>query len=109
MSEKIINELMDLGKALFPYFTTFILSIWGGTVSHIERLKKDKRNFAINSEYWMDMIICTFAGLVTYFICMWSNIDGWLQAVLISISSHMGTRALASFETIHRRLFNWKQ
>ena len=107
MPEKY-QPIIDFLKEAFPFFTTFVLSIWGGTVSHIQRLRKSKRKFTFGPEYVMDIVICSFAGLLTYFFCMYANIDGWLQAILISISAHMGTRAIASFESLHNRIFNWK-
>lgn len=109
MPEKQTNEFMDLFRAVFPFLTTFLLSIWGGTVSHIQRIRKAKRNFTLGPEYWMDIVICSFAGLLTHFFCEYANVDGWLRAILISISAHMGTRAIASFESLHRHFFTVKE
>ena len=106
MPEKQANEFMDLFRAVVPFLTTFLLSIWGGTVSHIQRIRKDQRNFTLGSEYWMDIVICSFAGLLTYFFCEYANVFGWLRAILISISAHMGTRAIASLESFHNRFFS---
>ena len=64
MPEKQANEFMELFRAVFPFLTTFLLSIWGGTVSHIQRIRKAKRNFTLGPEYWMDLVICSFAGLL---------------------------------------------
>lgn len=105
MPEKQAPELFELLKAGFPFLTTFILSLWGGTVSHIQKIRRAKKKFTLGPEYWMDIIICSFAGLLTHFFCQYANVDGWLQAILISISAHMGTRAIASFETLHKNFF----
>lgn len=108
MPEKHPNEIIEAFRVAFPFIYTFLLSIWGGTVSHIQKLRKTQRKFKLGSEYWMDIIICSFAGLLTYFSCMYAGIEGWMQAILISISAHMGTRAIASFESLHNRIFNFK-
>jgi len=109
MPEKQANEFLEALRVAFPFLSTFALSIWGGTVSHIQKLRRTKRKFVMGSEYFMDLIICSFAGTLTYFLCMYANIEGWMQAILISISAHMGTRAIASFESLHNRLFNFKE
>ena len=109
MPEKQPNEFLEALRVAFPFISTFLLSIWGGTVSHIQKLRRTKRKFVMGSEYFMDIIICSFAGLLTYFFCMYANIEGWMQAILISISAHMGTRAIASFESLHNRLFSFKE
>lgn len=109
MIDKQAPDFFDMVKACFPFLTTFILSLWGGTVSHIQKIRKAKRKFTIGQEYWMDIIICSFAGLLTHFFCQYASVDGWLQAILVSISAHMGTRAIASFESLHRRFFSSKE
>ena len=108
MAEKesqILPEIFELVKTYLPFISTIGLSVWGGTVSHIQKLRRNATAFKW-SEYIYDLIICSFAGLLTYFFCQYANIDGWLSAILISVSAHMGTRAISKFERMHSRILD---
>lgn len=91
-------------KHLSPYLYTMWLSIWGGTVSHVIQLRKTRRKFKWK-ELFFDVLISSFAGIVTYFMCEFAGITGAGSAALIAISGHMGARALASFEAFHSKIF----
>lgn len=100
-----VASMVDQLKSYLPFLTTLLLSFWGGTVSHIQKLRKNSASFKWR-EYWYDIIICSFAGLLTHFFCRYANIDGWLSAILISISAHMGTRAISKFERLHSKILD---
>lgn len=102
MPEKDPN-LADMLRQLLPYVTTLVLSCWGGFVSYIQRLRVHARKFSWR-ELGFDLIISSFAGLLTHLLCQYSHIDGYMSSVLIAISGHMGTRAIASFERIRDRV-----
>ena len=90
-----------------PYLTTFFLSTWGGVVNHITTLRSVKKKFQ-PKELIFDLIVSTFAGLLTFFFCKGAGVSETMSAVLIAISGHMGTRAIAGFETIYRRVVGVK-
>lgn len=102
---QLAADAIELIKTYLPFLSTILLSFWGGTVSHIQKLRKTSAEFKWR-EYWFDIIICSFAGLLTHFFCRYANIDGWLSAILISISAHMGTRAISKFERIHSKVLD---
>lgn len=87
-----------------PYLSTLFLSCWGGVVHHIQRLRTGKRKFNWH-ELFFDLAISSFAGLLTHFLCDMASIEGAKAALLIAISGHMGTRAIASFEKFRDRVF----
>ena len=43
---------------------------------------------------FLDLVVCSFAGLLAFFICQSMGVDGWKSAVVISITAHEGTRAI---------------
>ena len=90
-------------RQFMPYITTVFLSIWGGVVNHITTLRSGKKKFQ-PKELIFDIIVSTFAGLLTFFFCKGANLSETVSAILIAISGHMGTRAIAGFETIYRRV-----
>ena len=76
------------------------LSAWGSVVQVLRRATSDmplakKVQFIV-----AEIIISTFAGMVTFFLCEWSNLDKMLAAALIAISGHMGARAIILTETL---------
>jgi len=76
------------------YAWVFGLSAWGGMVSFIRRgwqkVPVGKKLTLIFTE----LLVCTFAGMVTFFLCEWSELDRMLSAAMIAISGHMGTQAI---------------
>lgn len=100
----IIEQL----KVIMPYITTLLLATFGGIVNHITTLRKKKAPFKWR-ELAFDIVVSTFAGLLTFYFCESAGIDGPMSAALIAISGHMGTRAIAGFEIIYTRLIGIKK
>lgn len=86
-----------------PYITTVFLACWGGAVQHIQKLRTGKR--FVLKEFFFDLFTSAFAGLLTHFACESAGIGGSQAAMLIAVSGHMGTKAIASLETLHQKIF----
>ena len=107
MPEKDPNNIayiVEWFRQFIPYITTVFLSIWGGVVNHITTLRSGKKKFQ-PKELIFDLIVSTFAGLLTFFFCKGAGVSETMSAVLIAISGHMGTRAIASFEKMRDKIF----
>lgn len=102
--EGIWAALIEVAKQCSPFVSTFVLSAWGGVVSHIQRMRETKSVFR-PKELAFDLIISSFAGLLTYMFCKSAKLDGEMSAILIAVSGHMGTRAIAGFEQLRNRVF----
>lgn len=93
-----VDNLADI----WPWASTFLLSMWGGLVQYAQRVRNGEK-FS-----WMalalDLVVCSFAGLLTFLLCESAGIRGPIQAVLIAISAHMGTRAISSLEVVRDRI-----
>lgn len=98
-----INSI-DLIKTTLPYLSTLFLSCWGGLVSYIQkiRIKSSKFNW---KELAFDLVMSSFAGFLTSLACQYSKLDAPTSSILIAISGHMGTRAIASFENFRDKIF----
>lgn len=96
----------EIGDFL-PWLSTIALSAWGGVVQYAQRVRQGEK-FS-----WMmliiDIVISSFAGVLTWLMCEASDIHGPLAAVMIAVSGHMGTRAIASLVTIRERIFGIDQ
>jgi hypothetical protein len=101
-------QLIEWLQQFAPYFTTIFLSIWGGVVNHIQTIRATKKKFKW-SELAFDLVTSTFAGLLTFYLCRSAGINETTSAVLIAVSGHMGTRAIAGFENLYRRVMGIKQ
>lgn len=99
--------LIEWIQQVSPYVSTLFLSAWGGIVNHVHGLKNSKRKFNLK-DFAFDLIVATFAGLLTHFLCELANIEGAMASVLVAISGHMGTRAIAGYENLHKRIFGVK-
>ena len=95
-------------RQFMPYLTTFFLSTWGGVVNHITTLRSGRKKFQLK-ELIFDLVVSTFAGLITFYFCRSAGVSETMSAVLIAISGHMGTRAIAGFETVYRRIIGAKE
>ena len=111
MPEKDSNNtalFVEWLRQFMPYLSTFFLSTWGGVVNHITTLRNGRKKFQLK-ELIFDLVVSTFAGLITFYFCRSAGISETMQAVLIAISGHMGTRAIAGFETVYRRIIGAKE
>lgn len=111
MPEKDPNShafIFEWMRQLMPYVSTFFLSTWGGVVNHITKLRNGKKKFQFK-ELIFDLVVSTFAGLLTFFFCKGANLSETMSAILIAISGHMGTRAIAGFEVIYHRIIGVKK
>ena len=94
---------VELMRQVMPYLSTIFLSTWGGLVNHITKLRSGEEKFQAK-ELIFDLVGSTFAGLITFYFCRASSVSETMSAVLIAISGHMGTRAIAGFETLYKRV-----
>lgn len=77
----------------------------GGIVSFRQKMKRgDVRAFNI-IEFVGELITSAFVGVLAFWICEYSEVPKLLEAVIISISGHMGTRAIFLFEQYMSKKF----
>ncbi len=84
--------------AAATYLWVFALSIIGGIVNFVRKVKiGESRPFNI-LELVGEVLTSAFAGIITFYLCEWTNIPQVLTAALVGISGHMGSRAIYFFE-----------
>lgn len=96
--------IVEWFRQIMPYLSTLFLSCWGGLVQHIQRMRSGGKKFNWR-ELFFDLVVSSFAGILTHFLCDAAGIEGAKAAMLIAVSGHMGTRAIASFQALHERIF----
>jgi len=83
---------------LITYSWVLGLSLLGGVSSFVRRVRNGETRYSNIVEFIGELVISTFAGLVTFYLCQTANLEGALSAALISVSAHMGTRIIYIFE-----------
>jgi len=77
------------------------LSAWGAVVQVIRRATSSELTVRQKVKLILaEIFISTFAGMVTFMLCEWAEVDKMLAAALIAISGHMGARAIILTEKV---------
>lgn len=85
------------GYKLSIYLWVVLWSLAGGLTGYLRKLKGAYCRFSI-TEFFGECTISVVVGLVTFWLCKSAGIGPEMTAVNISITSHMGTRALILLE-----------
>lgn len=89
-----------MGYNWITYLWVMILSLWGGTANTIRRIKEGYTAHFSISEWLGDAVIAGFLGLLTFYLCEYANTTKPLNAVLVGIAAHQGTRGLVLLEKL---------
>ena len=99
------TEKTITGFALLTYAWVLALSMWGGIVNYISKIKSgDIARFNI-TELIGDIFVSGFTGLLTFWMCQAAGFDELLTAVFVGVSGHMGARMIGKLEQALSRKF----
>lgn len=84
--------------AAVQYFWVFALAMLGGTVSYLKKLKNGKKWKV--TDLLIEVITAAFAGVITFYLCMWVGIADIGAAALVGVSGHFSSRAITLFGKI---------
>jgi hypothetical protein len=87
-----------VGKNLVPTLWMLGVSLLGGIVSFLQKVKAGKSRPMNITELVGEMMTSALVGLVTYWICRAYGVNEYLAAAGVAISGHMGARAIFIFE-----------
>lgn len=90
-----VEYLSDLfAKYLWVITYVSVISIAGGVTSYIRKKKAGLIERFSLKEFFGDMLISFFVGVMTYLLCTGIGLNELLTAGVTGITSHMGTKAL---------------
>lgn len=89
-------EKDPLSYQVLTYLWVIALSAWGGIASYIRRIKRGAEFSLI--ELIGELFISGFVGILTFFLCEYTQINQILTAAFVGISGHMGSRAIYVIE-----------
>lgn len=99
------TEKTITGFALLTYAWVLALSMWGGIVNYISKIKSgDIARFNI-TELIGDIFVSGFTGLLTFWMCQAADFGELLTAVFVGVSGHMGARMIGKLEQALSRKF----
>lgn len=93
-----ILEIDDpFGYKVVVYLWVIVVGLLGGISGYVRKLKNNYSRFSV-AEVIGECVISVTVAIFTFWLCEWAHIIGPLQAAIIGISSHMGSRAMFQFE-----------
>lgn len=91
------------GYSLITYLWVIGLACAGGIVKYLNGTKSFGFLILVR-----DIVTAGFMGLITFWLCQWTQISGPLSAILIATSGLMGNRAAKELEYIYRLKFGMR-
>ena len=93
----MVGDKDPFGYSLVTYIWVIGVACAGGAVKYLNSASKfSPASFA------RDVVTSGFTGLVTFWLCEWTNTTGPLMGVLIAVAGLMGNRAWKEFENINQ-------
>ena len=91
---------------LLTYAWVLGLSVLGGFVSFINKLKEGKTRAFNIAEFLGEIATSAFTGVITFWLCENAQFSPLITAALVGISGHMGSRAISLFEEFLSKKFS---
>ena len=92
---------MDKDPSSFAWITyawVIVLSVIGGVVNFMRKLTRGiSRPFNI-VELIGELVTSGFAGVLTFWLCVWSGVSPLLTGVIVGVAGHMGSRLIFILE-----------
>jgi hypothetical protein len=98
-----LAALLDVLRPVLPWLSTLFLSSLATAAQVAQKIRAGEPWSPRNA--LLDLIVCTFVGLITHMMCETAGMDGMTRSLLVAISAHMGTRALGQYERFRDRIF----
>lgn len=101
---------MDIEKSpetysLITYAWVIGLSAAGGAVAFIRKFKAGHVRAFNVIELVGECATSAFAGVMTFYLCEWSNFSALATAAMVGIAGHMGSRAIVNLELFFESRF----
>lgn len=85
---------------IIPTLWVVLLSIVAGVVSFARKVREGAARRFNFAELLGECMTSALVGLITFWLCEWAGANKYLEAALIAVAAHMGTRALFRFERV---------
>jgi hypothetical protein len=92
-----------------PLLWVTLISLLGGVASFFGKVRRGEARPWNVVELVGELTTAALAGMVTYWLARWAQLDPWATAAAVGISGHMGSRALFLFERWLSRRFHLEE
>jgi len=97
--KKMVEPPKDpFGYEVATYLWVFFVSMLGGFVSFMKKVKDGAARAFNFSEFIGEIVTSAFAGILTFWLCEAANFSPLITAALVGVSGHMGSRAIFMLE-----------
>ncbi len=90
---------------LLTYAWVIGISAAGGAVAFIRKWKAGHTRAFNVAEFIGECVTSAFAGVMTFYLCEWSNFSHIASAAMVGIAGHMGSRAINNLEVFFEARF----
>lgn len=85
-------------EQIAAYAWVLTLASTGGAVAFFRKVRLGHARAFNVAEFIGEVATAGFAGIITFYLCEWSNFNPMLTKALVGIAGHMGSRALFQLE-----------
>jgi hypothetical protein len=93
-----VPEKDPTSYSLLTYLWVFALSMMGGFVSFMRKLRNGHARAFNVAEFIGELVTSAFAGVITFWLCENAEISPLMTAALVGVAGHMGSRAILTIE-----------
>jgi len=88
----------DWIRVSLPYAWVLLLSIFGGIVNFMQKVRSGEISRFSITELFGEMVTSAFAGVITFLLCKAADINELITAALVGVAGHMGSRLIFKLE-----------
>ncbi len=92
-----------LAYPLKQYGFILAIALFGGLVSWYAKVRNGQAQAWNIMQLTGELCTSAFAGLLAFWLCQYWGMPGPLEAALVGVAGHMGTRAITAFEDFAQR------
>lgn len=89
--------------SILTYLWIVTIASWGGIAGYLHKINMHEIKRFSPLEFIGEVIISSFVGIITFWLCKASGIDELITAASVGLSGHMGSRALFLLENNLRK------
>lgn len=97
------GERDPLQVPLKQYGLMLAIAVLGGLVSWYAKVRRGELAPWNVMQLTGELCTSAFAGLLAFWVCEYMGVPPTLQAALVGVAGHMGTRAISAFEDFAQR------
>ena len=96
----MLRSANEIALPVLTFAWVMGLSLLSGLATYFNRICHGEKMLSPYVTFFLDLIYCQMAGMITYFLAISAGTDGLLTAALVSAGSHMVARLIFAAESL---------